>query len=476
MALIVGVNLYLAFRLRPMFRPHSPEQANLERYREVITPMRRLLLLGVSVVFGIFAGVSATGKWRIFLLWNNREDFGKADPYFGKDLGFYIFSLPWLHFLVDFLMTAVFTALLLAAVVHYLYGGIRLQSATDKVSGAAQAQLSALFGVFLLLKGFDYWLDRFDLTSQAGGLVTGMTYTRDNAVLPSKNILMFIAIICAFLFFANILRRTWLLPGVGLALFAIAAVLLGGVWPGLMQRFQVKPDEPDKEASYIQKNIQATRSAFGLDDTTVTEYDAQTQLSQTQLRTDAATLPGIRLVDPQLVSDTFQQLQQVRGYYSVPQVLDVDRYPVQGQERDVVIAAREMNLEGLPDTQKNWANEHTVYTHGFGLIAAFGNQRNTTDQPVRNDGEPVWAEEDLPPRGSLSATSGEDGYRPQIYFGEQSPTFSIVGKPSERQEHRARHPAGQRHARPVEDQHLLRRGRRRGRQHLPQAALRGEVR
>ncbi len=430
MALIVGVNLYLAFRLRPMFRPHSPEQANLERYREVITPMRRLLLLGVSVVFGIFAGVSATGKWRIFLLWNNREDFGKADPYFHKDLSFYIFSLPWLHFLVDFLMTAVFTALLLAAVVHYLYGGIRLQSATDKVSGAAQAQLSALFGVFLLLKGFDYWLDRFDLTSQAGGLVTGMTYTRDNAVLPSKNILMFIAIICAVLFFANILRRTWLLPGVGLALFAIAAVLLGGVWPGLMQRFQVKPDEPDKEASYIQKNIEATRSAYGLDDTSVTEYDAQTQLSQTQLRTDAATLPGIRLVDPQLVSDTFQQLQQVRGYYSVPQVLDVDRYPVQGQERDVVIAAREMNLEGLPDTQKNWANEHTVYTHGFGLIAAFGNQRNTADQPVRNDGEPVWAEEDLPPRGSLSATSGEGGYRPQIYFGEQSPTFSIVGKPA----------------------------------------------
>ena len=284
MALIVGVNLYLAFRLRPMFRPHSPEQANLERYREVITPMRRLLLLGVSVVFGIFAGVSATGKWRIFLLWNNREDFGKADPYFHKDLSFYIFSLPWLHFLVDFLMTAVFTALLLAAVVHYLYGGIRLQSATDKVSGAAQAQLSALFGVFLLLKGFDYWLDRFDLTSQAGGLVTGMTYTRDNAVLPSKNILMFIAIICAFLFFANILRRTWLLPGVGLALFAIAAVLLGGVWPGLMQRFQVKPDEPDKEAPYIQKNIQATRSAFGLEDTTVTEYNAQTKLSQAQLQ------------------------------------------------------------------------------------------------------------------------------------------------------------------------------------------------
>ena len=190
------------------------------------------------------------------MLWSNREDFGKADPYFHKDIGFYVFSLPWLHFLVDFAMTALFTALLLAAVVHYLYGGIRLQSASDRVSGAAQAQLSALFGLFLLLKGVDYWLDRFDLTSQSGSLITGMTYTREHSVLPAKNILMFIAIICALLFFANIVRRTWLLPGVGLALFAISAVLLGGVWPGLMQRFQVKPDEPDKEASYIGKNIQ----------------------------------------------------------------------------------------------------------------------------------------------------------------------------------------------------------------------------
>src|SRR6478735_4656262 len=428
MALIVGVNLFLAFRLRPMFRPHSPEQANLERYREVVTPLRRILLVAVSLVFGIFAGISASGRWRTFLLWDNRSSFGKADPYFHKDIGFYVFDLPWLHFLVDFAMTAVFTALLLAAVVHYLYGGIRLQSAADKVSGAAQAQLSALVGVFLLLKGADYWLDRFDLTSQTGGLVTGMTYTRYHSVLPSKNILMFIAVICAVLFFANIVRRTWLLPGVGLALFAISAVLLGGVWPGLMQRFQVKPDEPDKEATYIGKNIQATRSAFGLDDTTISEYDAKTQLSRTQLQTDAASLPGIRLVDPQLVSSTFDQLQQVRGYYSVPAVLDVDRYPIDGKERDVVVAARELHLEGLPDAQKKWANEKTVYTHGYGLIAAYGNQRNADDKPVGNDGEPVFAEEDLPPQGAISDLQKDKKYRAQIYFGEHSPTYSVVGK------------------------------------------------
>jgi hypothetical protein len=428
MALVVALNLYLAFRLRPTFRPHSPEQANLERYREVVTPLRRVLLVGVSLIFGVFAGISATGRWRTYMMWSNGEDFGKADPYFNKDIGFYVFSLPWLHFLVDFAMTAVFMALLIAAVVHYLYGGIRLQSATDKVSGAAQAQLSALFGVFLLLKGLDYYLDRFDLTSQTGGLVTGMTYTRDNAVLPSKNILMFIAVICAVLFFANIIRRTWLLPGVGLALFAVSAVLLGAVWPGLVQRFQVKPDEPDKEASYINRNIEATRNAFALEDTTVNEYDAQTKLSQSQLNADAASLPGIRLVDPQLVSSTFDQLQQVRGYYSVPAVLDVDRYPINGKERDVVVAAREMHLEGLPDAQKNWANEKTVYTHGYGLIAAYGNQQTADGQPIGNDGEPVFAEEDLPPRGAITDMQEGEGYRPQIYFGEQSPPYSIVGR------------------------------------------------
>ncbi|MEO5652007.1 MAG: UPF0182 family protein [Marmoricola sp.] len=431
MALVVGINLFVAYRLRPSFRPRSPEQANLERYRVAITPIRRLLLVGISLVMGVFAGISATGKWRTYLLWHNGEDFGKADPNFGKDLGFYVFDLPWMHFLVSFAMAAVFVALALAALVHYLYGGIRLQSATDKVSGAAQAQLSALFGVFLLLKGLDYWLDRFDLTSQSGGLITGMTYTRNNAVLPSKNILIFIAVICALLFFANIVRRTWLLPGVGVALFAISAVLLGGVWPGLMQRFQVKPDEPDKEAPYIERNIAATRAAFGLEDTTVSEYDAQTKLSRTQLRTDAASLPGIRLVDPQLVSDTFEQLQQVRGYYSVPAVLDVDRYPLAGKDRDVVVAAREVNLDGLPEGQKKWANEKTVYTHGYGLIAAFGNQSNAADVPVRGDGEPVWAEEDLPPRGAISDSQGEDGYRPQIYYGEQSPPYSLVGKPKD---------------------------------------------
>ncbi|MCW2756274.1 MAG: hypothetical protein JWO46_20 [Nocardioidaceae bacterium] len=428
MALVVGVNLFLAYRFRPVFRPNTPDQANLERYREVVTPLRRLLLIGVSIVLGIFAGISATGQWRIFLLWRHRTSFGKEDPYFHKDIGFYFFSLPWFHYLIDFATTALVIGLLAAALVHYLYGGIRLVG-ENRFSGASQIQLSVVLGVILLLKAGDYWLDRYDLTTQQGSLITGMTYTRDHAVLPAKNILTFIAIICALVLFANVFRRTWLLPSVGVALLVLSAILLGAIWPAIVQRFQVVPSAADKEAPYIQKNIQSTRDAYDVADTEVTQYDATSTLDQAKLAADAASLPGIRLVDPQIVSPTFEAKQQVRGYYSVPNVLDVDRYEIDGRERDLVVAAREMNLNGLPDSQKNWANEHTVYTHGYGMVAAYGNQRNAQEQPVVNDGEPVFAEQDLPPVGQLS-DQPPGKYKPQIYYGEQSPDYSIVGRPS----------------------------------------------
>jgi uncharacterized membrane protein (UPF0182 family) len=428
MAAVVGLNLYLAYRFRPLFRPASLEQASLDRYREVVDPLRRWLLIGISGVIGVFAGASGAGKWRDYLLWRNAQPFGEQDFYFGKDLGFFIFELSWWHYLVNFMMAAIVLSLIAAAVVHYLFGGIRLQAKTDKFSGAAQVQISVLMGLFVLFKAVDYYLDRFDLATDTGGLITGITYTDENAVLPAKNILMFIAVICAVLFFANIFRRTWMLPAVGLALLVLSAVLLGAVWPGLVQQFQVQPSEPDRESPYIGRNIEATRKAFGIDDVKITDYNATVSLSPAQLKQDAQSIPGIRLLDPSLVSDAFEQLQQVRGYYSVPNVLDVDRYPVNGELRDMVITARELNQQGLPPAQQNWANLHTVYTHGYGLIAAYGNQRDSEGNIATNEGEPEWAEQDIPPRGELTSLT-EDGYQPRIYFGEQSPSYSIVGKP-----------------------------------------------
>ncbi len=426
MALCLGLTMFLAHRFRPFVVP-TVQRDSLDRYRDILTPMRRQLLLGIPALIGIFAGSSASAQWRTFQLWRNGVEFGEVDAYFGRDLSFYIFDLAWYHFVVDFLMAITVVCLIASAVVHYLYGGIRLQSRHDRFSDAAQIQLSALVGLFVLFKAADYWLGRFDLVSAGGGLVTGMTYTRDNAELPARNILMSIALICAVLFILNIWFRTWLLPSVGLALLVLSSILLGMLWPALVQRFQVAPSEADKEQPYIAKNIEATRAAYNLKDAVVEPYVGTPTLADADLAEAAINNPGIRLVDPQLVQQTFEQKQQVKGYYSVAEVLDVDRYNIEGQERDVVLGVRELDQNGLPADSKNWNNLRTVYTHGYGVIAAYGNQRPAGDGPQVTGDEPAWAETDIPPQGELSGLT-EDGYEGRIYFGEQSPDYSIVGK------------------------------------------------
>jgi len=411
---VVVVNVAIAYRVRPMHTLLSKEQRSLDRYRDVVEPIRRLLMVGLGAVMFFFGGSSAASQWKTFLLWRNGESFGTRDLKFHIDVGFFVFDYPFWRFLIGFGFAMLILGLVASVVTHYLYGGISLQSATDKVSGAAQVHLSVLLGLFMLLKAVAYWMDRYGLVIANGKLITGLTYTDDHAVLPAKNILLVIAIICALLFFANVIRRTWMLPGLGLGMLVLSAVLLGGVWPFLVQQFQVNPSEQAKESPYIKKNIEATRQAYDVQNVEVSQYDARTSLSPEQLRGDAEELPGTRLLDPTLVSPAFEQLQQVRGFYQVPQSLDVDRYDVNGTKRDLVVALREIDLDGLPSDSRNWSNDHTVYTHGYGMIAAYGNERTS-------EGQPVWAEENLPPRGVLGK------YQPRVYFGEMEPNYSIVG-------------------------------------------------
>ncbi|MET0821842.1 MAG: UPF0182 family protein, partial [Aeromicrobium sp.] len=434
MAVVVAVNMVIAFRLRPLFHPQSPEQNGLDRYRQAVTPIRTWLVIGLSVLFGIFAGTSGAGEWRTFMLWRNGVPFGRDDEYFGKDIGFFVFDLPMYHYVVDFAMAAAVVALLAAAVVHYLYGGIRLQSATDRLSGAAQAQLSVLLGIFVLFKAVDYWLDRYDLASRSGSRLTGITYTADNAILPAKAILMGIALICAVLFFVNVWRRTWLLPSMGLALLVVSAILLGLVWPGIVQQFQVRPSEADKEAPYIEKHIAATRTAYDIDD--VQEFELPSSgTAVAELDPDAdPSVTSVPLVDPQLVRRAFQQNQQVRGYYSVADVLDVDHYEINGVDRALVLGVRELDQAALSSDVQNWLNLHTVYTHGNDVIAAYANQRNSEDQPLAasgssNSDRTVWAQGNQAGQDDLAQAVGD--YETRVYFGENSPDYSVVGKASE---------------------------------------------
>ncbi|HLZ38018.1 MAG TPA: UPF0182 family protein, partial [Mycobacteriales bacterium] len=229
MAVAVGANIVVAYRTRPPYRTMSLEQQNLERYRVAIEPYLRPLLVGIAVAIGLLAGSSAAGQWRTWLLWRNGQSFGERDAEFGRDVGYFTFTYPFQRFLLGFAFAAVLLSLIAAALTHYLYGGIRLQTPGEKTSPAARVHLSVLLGLFVVLKAAAYWLDRYGLAFSPRGTVTGPSYTDVNALLPAKTILAAIAVLCGLLFFANVARRGWLLPGVALGLLVLCAVLIGGV-------------------------------------------------------------------------------------------------------------------------------------------------------------------------------------------------------------------------------------------------------
>lgn len=413
MAAVVGLNMWLAFRARPLAR-RTGQSAILDRYRDLFEANPWLSIGAPAVALGIVAGLSAAGDPLVWLAWWNRTPFGTTDPYFGLDAGFYVFDYPVYTQLVAFAMGAVFFAAIAALLVHFAVGGI--VTGRGRARGldgrAARLHLSILAGILLALYGVQQLLDRYGMLVSQGSLFTGMQYTDDHARLSAKLVIAVIAFICAGLFFANGFLTRWTLPVVGLILMLASGLILGLIYPAIVQSFTVKPNEPDKESTYIKANIDATRKAFGIDKTEVTEYAAVVKVSPGQLKEDAEALPGIRLIDPAVVSSSFDQLQQVKGYYSFPDALDVDRYQLDGRETDVVVAARELDLRRV---DQNWNNLHTVYTHGNGLVAAYGNRRSA-------GGDPVWIEHDLPSTGQLG------DYEGRIYFGEESDDFVIVGR------------------------------------------------
>ncbi|MFD6348398.1 UPF0182 family protein [Streptomyces roseolus] len=416
MGLAVGLNIWLAYRLRPPLSAMSLEQQSLDRYRMGVAPFKKWVLLAITALVGLIAGASASGQWRTWLMWVNGVDFGEKDVQFGKDVSFYAFDLPWYRFLLAFGFAAVVLSLIAAAITHYLYGGLRVTSPGARATAAATGHLSVLLGVFVALKAVAYWLDRYGLAVKssdfkATGNWTGLRYVDANAYLPAKTILFCIAVICAVLFFATLWRRTWQLPVIGFGLMVLSAVLIGGLYPAIVQKFQVQPNEQAKEAPYIQNNIDATRKAYAIDGTKLENYSGKSTVkAKDKLRTDADTAAAYRILDPNIVSPTFQQLEQKRKYYQFPTTLDVDRY--KGQ--DVVIGLRELNIRGIP--KRNWINDHFTYTHGYGAIMARGTQTDA-------NGSPVFTESGLPTTGELGK------YQQKIYYGEKTDQYSIVGGP-----------------------------------------------
>ncbi len=416
MATAVYGSLTIAYRTRPVYAPATPGQETLDRYREQLEPLRRLVAIAVPAVLGLFAGSAAAGQWSTVLLWLNRQEFGTEDAQFGLDNGFYVFTLPFYEFLVGFGTAVLLLSGVAAVVTHYLYGGLRISGTGDRTTRAARLHLGLLGSAFLLLRALGYWLERYATLTEESELIAGPGYTVVNAVIPARTVLAVVAVLVALAFLYTAFRGNWRIPGVAVALLILTAVLAGGVWPQVIQRFQVQPNALALETRFIERNIEATRAAYDLEDLEIIDYDAELTGERGALTQDARTIPGIRLIDPNVVAPTFQQRQQIRQFYAFPESLDVSRYNIDGETRDTVISVRDVNLAGLPPGQRNWVNDHTVYTHGFGVVAAFGNQRTA-------GGEPVFFQSGIPSRGDL----GE--FEPRIYYGEFSPEYSIVGAP-----------------------------------------------
>ncbi|MBB4983149.1 hypothetical protein GGE06_004081 [Streptomyces sp. SFB5A] len=416
MGIAVGFNIWLAYRLRPPLSAMSLEQQSLDRYRMGLAPFKKWVLLAVTALVALIAGASASGQWRTWLMWVNGVEFGQKDPQFDLDVSFYAFDLPWYRFLLAFGFAAVVLSLIAAAITHYLYGGLRITSPGARATAAATGHLSVLLGLFVALKAVAYWLDRYGLAVKssdfkATGNWTGLRYVDANAYLPAKTILFCIAVICALLFFATLWRRTWQLPVIGFGLMVLSAILIGGLYPAIVQKFQVQPNEQAKEAPYIQKNIDATRKAYAIDGTKAENYSGKSTVkAKDTLRADADTAASYRLLDPNIVSPTFQQLEQKRKYYQFPTTLDVDRYA----GKDTVVGLRELNIKGIP--KRNWINDHFTYTHGYGAILASGTHTDA-------NGSPVFTESGLPTTGTLGT------YQQRIYYGEKTDQYSIVGGP-----------------------------------------------
>lgn len=415
-AFIVWLSATLAHRSRPMDGWMSPESVALHRYREGLDSVRRALFLAGSLFFGALVGLSAAAQWHSIVLWQNSSPFGTKDAQFGKDISFYMFDLPFYRFVIGFAFSVVIAALIANIFVHFIYGGFR--SGGIKLSSrGARAQLMFFLGIISLLKAAAYSIDKFSLATKSDSLMTGLRYTDVHALVPAKTLLTYIALATAILFFVSLVRPGWSLPFIAFGVMLGASFLLGGLYPSFVQQVQVKPSELQRETPYIQRNLDATRAAYGLKNVKLSEYQAIDDPSVASTSKDAGTLSNVRLLDPSLVSPTFRNLQQIRGFYAFPDSLDIDRYAINNVKRGTVIAVREVSLAGVADSQRNWFNDHMVFTHGYGAVAAYENSASA-------DGAPSFFESNVPPSGPLNITE------PRVYFGEQSPSYSIVGSPA----------------------------------------------
>ena len=375
-----------------------------------------LVRLVLPLAAGFLFGSPIAQDWRTYVTWLYRTAFGEKDAQFSNDVSFYVFSLPLAHSVLSFAILLLVVSAVAAVFGYYINGQISADARGIHIGTRARVHFGLLGALAAIAAAASYWLSRYDMLLEGNAKFSGATYTDINASLPGRTILAIVALLIAVLFVAASLMGRWRLVITGLVVGLVASLVVTWAYPALVQRFKVVPNAVEFESEYIQRNIDATLKAYGLDEVEKTNYSAKTEAEAGQLREDAETTAQIRTLDPHIVSPTFNQLQQNKQYYTFKDQLNVDRYNIEGTDRDTVIAVRELNLDGLSGAQRTWVNDHTVYTHGYGVAAAYGNTSSSR-------GMPVFFQQGIPSSGVLG------DYEPRVYFGESSPEYSIVGAP-----------------------------------------------
>jgi hypothetical protein len=432
-SLVSGLTIMAIRRIRTPLYFSQDDDTIRWIFRKYEPRVSRLIVLLVTVIPGIVVGRRAAAGWQTYLMWRHATPWHATDPQFHKDISFFVEVYPFHAMVVTLLSQAVTYGLWIAVVGGYWYGGWRLRRGRQKVTRDFTRLLSLLLGGYVLLKAGNYWLARYALTtSSAHGPVTGPSYTDVHAGLPSKYVLTAIAIAAAVVLFANAALATSAVPpgrftprgrvrvvaGAVVVLVAASAVA-GSAWPALTFKFREGPSAARLDASEIANNQKATLAAFNLDgDTTTVPYDPPTTLDSAALVSLANTTAQMSVLDPNQVSPTFNVQQQLQAYYGFKSTLDIGNYDLDGKAQDVDLAVRELRASGIPNT--SWVNQHLVYTHGYGVVAAPTDKVDPTTQ------SPVYLDGGMPPSQEIPVT------RPQVYFGPAfgSSSYAIVGQPA----------------------------------------------
>lgn len=412
-AVLLLASLIVAERLAPKGPSLDAEDEFVRRYQEVIGPYSRWLRIGVVVVLSLIVGSQAIGQWNNWILFRNSTKFGVVDPQFHRDVSYFVMTLPFEQFLVHWALVALFVVLLVTLLSHYLNGGIRMQGSRPRVRPAVKAHISVILGLLALVKAVGYYLARFNLDLSSNGYVQGAGYTDVHARLPALELLILVSLAAAILLIYNIRRQGWALPILGVGLWFLVALTAGTIYPAAVQALKVNPAQNTLERPYIQRNINATRTAMGIGNVQSTPYQASSNLTASELSANANTLSNVRLWDPTQTQQTFDKRQDIRTQYQF-NTLAIDRYKINGVETPVVVGVREINDGNLPSS--SWVNTTLQYTHGYGMVISPSNA-------TTSNGEPVFDVGGVPP---VSNSGLPTITQPSVYFGLNNSGYVVA--------------------------------------------------